>query len=115
MIGTSFDGGTTIRKRHFDLAIHEAPTPPAGFSWSTSPYADRSHPAAWRVPAAVELKRVDAPRLTPAIRFAVTDLGLAAVAVLYPGTRRYALAERVEAVPLHTLAGPGRLFEGMSS
>jgi hypothetical protein len=31
-------------------------------------------------------------------------------AVIYPGPRRYALADRVEAVPLATLAEPGRLF-----
>jgi hypothetical protein len=63
----------------------------------------------------VECKRADAPRLTPSIRIVLADLGLAAVAVLYPGTRRYALAERVEAVPLHTLAEPGRLFETVES
>jgi len=32
------------------------------------------------------------------------------VAVIYPGARRYSLDERVEAVPLATLAEPGRLF-----
>jgi hypothetical protein len=58
----------------------------------------------------VECKRADAPRLTPSIRIALADLGLAAVAVLYPGTRRYALAERLEAVPLPTLDEPGRRF-----
>jgi len=30
--------------------------------------------------------------------------------VIYPGARRYSLDERVEAVPLATLAEPGRLF-----
>lgn len=63
----------------------------------------------------VECKRADAPRLTPSIRIALADLGLAAVAVLYPGTRRYALADRVQAVPLHTLAEPGRLFDEVVS
>jgi len=60
----------------------------------------------------VECKRVDAPRLTPSIRIALADLGLERVAVVYPGNRRYALSDRVEAVPLATLAQPGRLFEG---
>jgi predicted AAA+ superfamily ATPase len=58
----------------------------------------------------VECKRVDAPRMTPSIRIALDDLGLERVAVVYPGTKRYPLADRVEAVPLVTLAEPGRLF-----
>ncbi|MBK6769913.1 MAG: ATP-binding protein [Ardenticatenales bacterium] len=59
----------------------------------------------------VECKRIDAPRMTPSIRIALEDLGLDRVAVVYPGDRRYSLADRVEAVPLATLARPGRLFE----
>lgn len=58
----------------------------------------------------VECKRADAPRTTPSIRVALEDLKLERVAVIYPGTKRYALADRVEAVPLATLATPGRLF-----
>jgi predicted AAA+ superfamily ATPase len=58
----------------------------------------------------VECKRVDAPRLTPSIRIALEDLGLERVAVVYPGTRRYPLADRVEAVPLTSLAEPGHVF-----
>jgi hypothetical protein len=59
----------------------------------------------------VECKRVDAPRLSPSIRIAMEDLQLERVAVVYPGTRRYALSDRVEAVPLSVLAEPGRLFD----
>jgi hypothetical protein len=58
----------------------------------------------------VECKRADAPKLTPSIRIALEDLGLDRVAVVYPGAKRYSLSERVEAVPLETLAEPGRLF-----
>ena len=58
----------------------------------------------------VECKRVDAPRITPSIRIALDDLGLERVAVIYPGARRFTLADRVEAVPLDALAEPGRLF-----
>jgi predicted AAA+ superfamily ATPase len=58
----------------------------------------------------VECKRADAPTLTPSIRIAVEDLGLERLAVIYPGTKRYALSEQVEVVPLATLAEPGRLF-----
>jgi len=60
----------------------------------------------------VECKRADAPRLTPSIRIALEDLGLERVAVVYPGAKRVPLSARVEAVPLATLAEPGRLFEG---
>jgi len=58
----------------------------------------------------IECKRADAPRLSPSIRSALEDLGLDRVAVVYPGTKRYPLGERAEAVPLDVLAEPGRLF-----
>jgi hypothetical protein len=51
----------------------------------------------------VEFKRADAPRLTPSITTALHDLRLDALYVVYPGTRRYPLAERVEVVPLTAL------------
>ena len=52
----------------------------------------------------VECKRVDAPRLTPSMRIALEDLQLERIAVVYPGPRRYPLADRVEAVPLSEVA-----------
>ena len=52
----------------------------------------------------VEVKRQDAPRLTPSMRVALDDLKLARLAVLYPGPRRYALADRVMVVPAVELA-----------
>ncbi len=51
----------------------------------------------------VEFKRSDAPTLTPSMRIAMQDLTLDVLYVVYPGTRRYVLAERVEAVPLSAL------------
>ena len=48
----------------------------------------------------VECKRMDAPTLTPSIRHALTDLKLDHLHVVYPGTQRYALADKVEVVPL---------------
>ena len=60
----------------------------------------------------VECKRTDAPRLTPSIKIALADLDLDRVAVVYPGERRYSLADRVEAVPVGDLAEHGRLFGG---
>lgn len=58
----------------------------------------------------VECKRKDAPKLTRSIRIALEDLRLERVAVVYPGSRRYPLGEKVEAVPLSSLAEPGQLF-----
>ena len=58
----------------------------------------------------VECKRADAPRATPSVRIAMEDLGLERVADVYPGNKRFALNEGVEAVPLASLAVPGRLF-----
>jgi uncharacterized protein len=52
----------------------------------------------------VEIKRADAPTLTPSMRIALQDLRLDYLTVLYPGSRRYELTERVSVVPLATLA-----------
>jgi len=52
----------------------------------------------------VEVKRQDAPRLTPSMRIAISDLGLDQLTVLYPGDEAYDLADRVRAVPLASLA-----------
>jgi len=59
----------------------------------------------------VECKRTDAPRMTPSIRVALDDLGLSRVAVLYPGTKRYPIAEHVEAVPVQALAMGTSVFD----
>jgi predicted AAA+ superfamily ATPase len=61
----------------------------------------------------VECKRMDAPRLTPSMQIALGDLKLERIAVVYPGTKRYPLAERVEVVPLEALVdGIEGLFPG---
>lgn len=51
----------------------------------------------------VECKRTDAPTLTPSMRTALSDLKLDKLCVVYPGERRYRLADRVEVVPLAEL------------
>ena len=51
----------------------------------------------------VEIKRSDAPRLTASMTIAQRDLRLDALHVVYPGSRRYALAPGIEAVPLQAL------------
>lgn len=48
----------------------------------------------------VECKRVDAPAFTASMRIALSDLQLERIAVVHPGTQRFALADRVEAVPM---------------
>ena len=58
----------------------------------------------------VECKLADAPRITPSIRNALDDVGLAAVAVLHPGAQRYPLSDRVEVVPLSALGRGEALF-----
>lgn len=58
----------------------------------------------------VEFKRADAPKVTKSMRIALEDLGLDRIAVVYPGEKRYPLADRIEAVPLRGLERD-RLFE----
>lgn len=48
----------------------------------------------------VEIKRADAPTLTPSMAIAMEDLKLHRLYVIYPGAMRYALAKRVEALSL---------------
>ncbi len=50
------------------------------------------------------MKFQDAPRLTPSMRIALTDLGLKHLTALYPGDVRYDLDRRVTVVPLAQLA-----------
>ncbi len=60
---------------------------------------------------AVECKRTDTPRMTPSIRHALEDLGLERVVILYPGSKRFPVADNVEAVPLQSIAGGRPLFD----
>jgi uncharacterized protein len=50
-----------------------------------------------------EVKRADAPRITPSMRAAIADLGLDRLTVYYPGRRRYALSEQIDVVPVAEL------------
>ncbi|MBI2502563.1 MAG: ATP-binding protein [Candidatus Latescibacteria bacterium] len=52
----------------------------------------------------VECKWVDAPRFTPSMRIALEDLQLERIAVVYPGTKPYPVADTVQAVPLEAIA-----------
>ena len=52
-----------------------------------------------------EFKCTDAPTLTSSMHVALADLQLDKLYVVYPGTERYPLLERVEALPLVDLPG----------
>lgn len=52
----------------------------------------------------VEIKRADAPKLTPSMRIALTDLKLDRLLVIYPGDKPYRLAPKVEVVPASSAA-----------
>jgi predicted AAA+ superfamily ATPase len=59
----------------------------------------------------VEVKRADAPRLTPSMRVALHDLRLEQLVVLYPGETSYPLADRVTVHPFEEVAsGLASLF-----
>lgn len=51
----------------------------------------------------VEVKKMDAPTLTPSMRIALEDLNLEQLVVLYPGPKAYTLAERVRVLPISKL------------
>lgn len=53
----------------------------------------------------IELKRADAPTMTSSMRIALADLKLDELRVVYPGSRRYSLAQEVSVVPLSELVG----------
>ena len=55
----------------------------------------------------VEVKRADAPRLTPSMRIALHDLDLDHLTVIYPGTSRYTIGDRVSVAPLAEIADRG--------
>lgn len=60
----------------------------------------------------VEIKRTDAPTLTPSMRSALADLKLEQLIVLYPGSQTYELGPQVRVLPIGTLASASveRLF-----
>lgn len=52
----------------------------------------------------VEFKLADAPKLTPSMRIAMTDLELDRLLVVYPGRKPYTLAPSVDVVPAERIA-----------
>lgn len=48
----------------------------------------------------VEIKRMDAPTITPSMRTAIADLQLEQLTVVYPGSQAYELAPQIRVLPL---------------
>jgi len=55
----------------------------------------------------IEIKRRDAPRRTRSMGIAIEDLGLERLVVVYPGSRTYALGDRIEVRPLTAVTAGG--------
>ncbi|MGH8236388.1 MAG: ATP-binding protein [Steroidobacteraceae bacterium] len=55
----------------------------------------------------VEIKRMDAPTLTPSMRIALTDLKLEQLTVVYPGSQSYELGPQTMALPLDAVVAAG--------
>jgi hypothetical protein len=55
----------------------------------------------------VEIKRMDAPTLTPSMRIALADLKLDQLTVVYPGSQSYELGPQVRVLPLDTIIVSG--------
>ena len=51
----------------------------------------------------VEIKRADAPTMTPSMRIALEDLKLERIAVIYPGEKRYSLHKKIDVVPFEKI------------
>lgn len=53
----------------------------------------------------VEIKRADAPTMTPSMRIALEDLKLERIAVIYPGKKRYSIHKQIQVVPFDEILG----------
>jgi len=51
----------------------------------------------------IECKRTDTPKMTKSIKVVLQDLQLSRVMIVYPGSKRFGLAENVEAIPISEL------------
>lgn len=59
----------------------------------------------------VEIKRADAPTMTPSMRIALEDLKLERIVVVYPGSKRYALHKKIDVVPFEMISGGIKIFD----
>jgi predicted AAA+ superfamily ATPase len=63
----------------------------------------------------VEFKRADAPQATRSMHQALADTALDEIWVVYPGTRSYALADRITVRPLADCVLPGKASKASAS
>jgi len=100
-IGASWEG-YVIEEIIATEKIHDA------YYWASHQGAEIDllfkHQNSW---CGVECKRTDSPKITRSIRFALEDLNLAKVKIVYPGNKRFRLSAQVEAVPLMDIAEQG--------
>jgi hypothetical protein len=52
-----------------------------------------------------EIKLSESPAVTKSMRIAVSDLGLARLAVVFPGSQSFPLGDKIEAVAARDLPG----------
>jgi hypothetical protein len=57
----------------------------------------------------VEIKRMDAPTLTPSMRIALADPQLEQLTVVYPGKQSYELGPEVTVLPIDPLSPPASI------
>lgn len=55
---------------------------------------------------AVEFKYADAPKKSRSMQSALEDLGLAHLWVIYPGSNKYRLANKITVLPLSSISDP---------
>lgn len=97
-VGASWEGFVI---EQIAMLTGEAPM----YFWGTQSGAELDLYLPWKGrKIGVEVKRTDAPRMTPSIRNAMRDLQLDHVYVVYPGPRAYPLGPGVDAVPLAKLS-----------
>ena len=99
-VGASWEGFVIQQIIHL-LAAH----PEQCFHWSTHSGAELDlMVAAGNRRYGFEIKRSEAPRLTPSMRSALATLGLERLDVVHAGTDRYRLAPKIRALPAADLA-----------
>ena len=99
-VGASWEGFVIQQIIHL-LAAH----PEQCFHWSTHSGAELDlMVAAGNRRYGFEIKRSEAPRLTPSMRSAFATLGLERLDVVHAGTDRYRMAPKIRALPAADLA-----------
>ena len=99
-VGASWEGFVIQQIIHL-LAVH----PEQCFHWSTHSGAELDlMVAAGNRRYGFEIKRSEAPRLTPSMRSALATLGLERLDVVHAGTDRYRMASKIRALPAADLA-----------